>query len=320
MKIRLNLFLIVKIAFAGLIITWLIRSGHLDFSQVAKALNPSHALIISAIYMLSFLLVSERFRRLLKTQKVDLSPWEGWKLFSIGLFFNFLIPGSVGGDLVKAYYLQKEQGHQSASSPYTILLDRAIGLFCLMLVGLFSLFFNWSVVKENAPLLTTMTLLFVVLCGILGLAAAGFSKKIRHVAFHLIPEKWLRIRNVMKSFLMGFEFYAQHPITLLIALGMTFVAQFLVILAMYIASYAAGFEVPIAIFFFVVPVGIAISGLPLALPGGIGIGQAAFLVLFNMILGYESTVGPTIVTIHQIICITLSLQGLIFYLLRKKPA
>jgi hypothetical protein len=65
-------------------------------------------------------------------------------------------------------------------------------------------------------------------------------------------------------------------------------------------------------------IGIIVQALPIS-PAGIGVGQAAFFFLFNLSLGKESQLGPTAITMIQIMQFMWGLVGAYFYLQRKKP-
>ena len=110
-----------------------------------------------------------------------------------------------------------------------------------------------------------------------------------------------------------------------------FPLMFELLIATLLSPFASGFvfffamvgqtlnvDIPLQAYFFVVPVGLVAMAAPIS-PAGIGVGQAAFLALFNMYLGYNSTVGPTAATANQIIMLMWGLFGSIFYFRRKKP-
>jgi hypothetical protein len=61
---------------------------------------------------------------------------DAWRLGFIGLLFNLVIPGAVGGDVVKAAFLCREQGRR-AEPIASIVLDRLLGM-----LGLFGLAFG----------------------------------------------------------------------------------------------------------------------------------------------------------------------------------
>jgi len=65
-------------------------------------------------------------------------------------------------------------------------------------------------------------------------------------------------------------------------------------------------------YFFIVPLGMITMSIPIT-PAGIGVGQAAFLKLFEWSLGTKTTIGADAVTIWQVLAIAISLVGSYFY-------
>src|SRR5690606_37080300 len=66
-----------------------------------------------------------------------------------------------------------------------------------------------------------------------------------------------------------------------------------------------------------VPIGLISTSLPIS-PGGIGVGQAVFLVLFKWVIGRDSALGPNLITAYQITQLLIGLAGVYFYLRMRK--
>jgi uncharacterized membrane protein YbhN (UPF0104 family) len=71
---------------------------------------------------------------MLQVQGVPLSYWTSTKLTFAGNFFNFALPGTTGGDLIKAYYLTLYTPLKTEAVT-TVFLDRAIGLLGLVILA-----------------------------------------------------------------------------------------------------------------------------------------------------------------------------------------
>ncbi|NTU59938.1 MAG: flippase-like domain-containing protein [Deltaproteobacteria bacterium] len=101
--------------------------------DVARSLNVGWALYAVLLFGPVLLLQSYRLVVMVAVQGVRLKLWNAVKLNLAGNFFNFALPGTTGGDLVKAYYLSYYT-HRKTEVATTVFLDRVIGL--LGLVGL----------------------------------------------------------------------------------------------------------------------------------------------------------------------------------------
>ena len=273
-------------------------------------------MIISA----SLFLISERFRQLLITQNLKISVWDSWKLYLIGHFFNFVLPGGVGGDLIKAYYLKKEKSSQASTSPYTVIFDRIVGLYAMMAMALVTIAIHLDFIFNNPKLTTVAGFVLSVFLLLNLFAIAAFIKPLRNFVQRLIPKRWPKLHSQLANIINGFDFYSKHPWRLAYCLLLSTCGQILTVISLFIIGFAAGFNTPLSAYFFVVPIGFAIAGLPFAPPGGVGAGQAAFLVLFNLYLGEKTSLGPTVITVFQFISLCIGLAGLFFYLTRKKAS
>jgi len=82
----------------------------------------------------SILIIAVRWWFLLRIQDIHIRLWEAVRLTFLGQFFNYVIPGSVGGDLVKAYYVSKHTPRKAAVL-VSVFVDRVLGLTELVVLG-----------------------------------------------------------------------------------------------------------------------------------------------------------------------------------------
>src|SRR5687768_3319226 len=67
----------------------------------------------------------------------------------IGHFFNSFLLGSVGGDVLKAYYVARETHHKKTEAVVTVVVDRIIGLSSLLVFACIMLPPNWSLISST---------------------------------------------------------------------------------------------------------------------------------------------------------------------------
>lgn len=94
--------------------------------------------------MTSLLVVglSARWRVFLQAQGVDLPFGTVLSLTWTGQFFNTLLPGSTGGDVVKIYHVCQLAPDRKAAAAATVLVDRLTALFVLLLLAGIGLVIN----------------------------------------------------------------------------------------------------------------------------------------------------------------------------------
>lgn len=83
----------------------------------------------------SLLLTFVRWYLLVWSQGFPFRLRDAMRLGFLGYLFNYVGPGAVGGDVIKAVWLAKEQQSRRMAAAATVVLDRILGLLALFLVG-----------------------------------------------------------------------------------------------------------------------------------------------------------------------------------------
>src|SRR4029077_20694250 len=75
----------------------------------------------------SVLLTFVRWYFLVRAQGLPFSLTSALRLGMIGFYLNTFLPGAVGGDLIKAAFIAREQSRRTVAVA-TVIIDRVIGL------------------------------------------------------------------------------------------------------------------------------------------------------------------------------------------------
>ena len=138
--------------------------SNLDLSKLFEVLNNINILyliIAASIYFSSQIISSERLRYILNDNKFIISFKQNFTLYLIGLFYNFFIPGGIGGDAYKSFLMNKKFNWKLSKVVKLLLLDRLIGLgvLCCILIGLYEIIFlNFNFIY----LILTLCLLSII--------------------------------------------------------------------------------------------------------------------------------------------------------------
>ena len=138
--------------------------SNLDLSKLFEVLNNINILyliIAASIYFSSQIISSERLRYILNENKFSISFKQNFTLYIIGLFYNFFIPGGIGGDAYKSFLMNKKFNWKLSKVVKLLLLDRLIGLgvLCCILIGLYEIIFlNFNFIY----LILTLCLLSII--------------------------------------------------------------------------------------------------------------------------------------------------------------
>ena len=311
---------VLKLLIAASIIAFMVGSGQLSFSKILHALNPLSFLWIASLCITTMALTSFRWNILLRIFNFRYTLWETLKLSLIGTFFNTFMPGAVGGDIIKTYYIYAEEKDKKSKilASFSVLLDRAVGLATLIFFSTLLFLFFWNDIADNVTFRKLFW--FALSCSMLG--ASGIivlwvlsKKNLNRVSTEQEKRfpKWLSSCFEIISHLKGKWHY------IYVSLLMTFVTQSITISIFYFAARALGFyDIPLKTFFLAVPLGMLVMALPLT-PAGVGTSQAAFLLMFQWIGVPSNFSGSDVRTVVQIIVVTTSLvSGFWFYIKYKR--
>lgn len=304
---------LLKALFAVALIYWLIQSGKLDFRSLGVLFTPIPFTICLLVIGTNLLFGAERWHQLLLSQKLTPTRLQSFKLTFVGIFFNYVVPGGVGGDVVKAYYVVKNNPNERMKSAVTVAMDRLVGLYTMLLMALAVMVWDWRQVTAHEKLSYIFYFLVIVTFSFSVFWTVIFSKRLSSM-------KW--IRSVLKKFphhekftklFDSFSHYASSKPLIFKTVLISLVAQTLAVIFFIIVGHFLGFgAIPLHTYFFVVPIGFIITAVPIA-PAGVGIGQAAFYYLFNMATGTETSLGSVTVTALQIFQFLFGLLGAWFY-------
>ena len=288
---------------------WMVHSGKLNIHQVVGGLSHWHA--ISAMVVLLCIqpgVTAWRWNLLLRAQEIRLPYRQAFGLTMIGLFFNVVIPGAVGGDLIKGYYITRATEGRRSSAATSILMDRMLGILGLLLLAVVMIVPNFSELEKNP---TTRRLGVLVVGGLIVGLVLVFSAGLvgsRVSEWSVLPGA---VRNVLRS-LSGYD---QKAAVIPVAIAVSVFSHLLSCIAYYIALRSVGgaADVPAGIFFLLVPLGLVATAIPIS-PAGIGVGQVAFFALFHIVSGLRAVAAADAFTVYQLAVILVSLGGFCWYL------
>ncbi|WP_394330332.1 lysylphosphatidylglycerol synthase transmembrane domain-containing protein [Urechidicola croceus] len=115
------------------------------FNDVWRTIRTSKLiyLILATIsFLLSQIISSSRLLLYFKAQSFNLSSKSNLVLYFIGMFYNFFIPGGIGGDAYKIYLLKKRFNWKTKLLASAVFFDRLNGLIGILcwIIALLMLF------------------------------------------------------------------------------------------------------------------------------------------------------------------------------------
>lgn len=227
---------------------------HANFGLIALGL-----LLVFPIYPIQ----AVRWLMLMRCRGIDVTVGQSFKLVMVGSFFNYCMPGSTGGDLVKAYYAAKNSDRR-ADAVMSVIFDRIVGLLGLVLLaGLAGLF-----MLDNP----TARIITVYIWGVSGivtlLSAVYFSRRLRSgLGLEWLLSKMLPQGSILAKIDAAAVAYRDHKLTVLWTILLSLPVHLCLATATALGGYALGMQTDIRLLLTVVPVLFLVGALPISYQG-----------------------------------------------------
>lgn len=315
MKLSMASFL--KIGLACLLIYYLYYTGAFSLEKVKGLIQPS--VLFMGLPLIGFVLFSagKRFQSL---SLIHLTTFKSWQLVLMGTFFNFFIPGGVGGDLVKGVVMRKNLETTSTSAAFTVIMDRVLGLATMSFLSVLAFIFVPPHLKSSPKVqVLALFLLLISVFIFLGFYLLVSAEVREKFLFRLIPYLPQKIKNKFLIFHDKQKIKSYKVTQLVKASIWSVLSQMSSILFFFLIGKSLFYELSVSlpVFFFVVPIGFMLTAIPIS-PGGIGVGQAAFYFLFQRAIGYENELGVVAVSGFQFYQLIWGFLGLYYFIFLKK--
>ena len=299
----------------GSILVYLVQSGRLNFEKLMlfKDAPEILAMMIGVLVLVVVPMATFRWWLLLRAIGVQVKPKQIFILTWIGNFFNTTLPGAVTGDVVKGYYVIKAQQEEGRTRAFmTLLIDRFVGLFGLIVMAFLALVFNLELILSQERLHSLAWMITILFGGtVVFYTIALFPFKEGCDPFIRLFQR-LPAKKISLKVYSAFKSYQQQKTTLLLTLLLAIGIHTLIALLFFQVANLMGIEdMELATQFFLMPIGLITVAIPLA-PGGIGIGHAAFESLYQLV-GYSG--GADIFNLFIIVQLGVFLLGGIPYFL-----
>ncbi len=317
--------LLLKYGIALILLAYVLyknRSGLREVFQRSIHIEPLIFAVL--IYIVGLMITFMRWHLLVRAVDLPFSRYDATRLGLVGFFFNTFLPGSIGGDVVKAVAIARENSRRALAAS-TVLVDRIVGLWALIwfvaLVGsTFWILDDKLLRNETLRAIILSTVSFVVVSMAIWFALGFLSDDwATRLANRLDGTSHLRhsVAEVWRACWM----YRKRSRAVLIAMLVTLVAHAGWVLVFHFSVLA--FPPPdlagagdLAEHAIIVPVGMTVSAF-IPLPGGIGVGEFAYGNLyFELGKPYEN--GVVGCMSQRVITFGLGLLGYIVYLRMRR--
>jgi glycosyltransferase 2 family protein len=300
----------LKLAVTAGLIYWFVLPG-IEVGTVfdrIKRLSPGFLLLAAAfIFFQNAIVVTWRWERVVAAIDAALPPWRLLRTTVITLFFNQVLPSTIGGDGMRIWLL-RGMGRSVGIAFRSVLIDRLLGFFGLLLLGLVGSLYLMIRIEDSGPVW------LVALISLAGLALIALAPALVGV-MKLLP--FDRLRQVFENLAREVSQLIRNRPCLLRLVAASIVGQ----LALASAVFCLGrdLEVPMDLLgvFAVVPGVMVASSIPISIAGW-GVREAGMVVGLGL-LGVGQSDAAIISIGFGLLVLSFGLLGGLVWLVRGSP-
>ena len=288
------------------LITFLINQ--VDFKRIVNILkNVDITMIIYAMILLTIqvFIATIRWQFVLKCQKIMLDYKNTLQILWSGLFFNQAMPSSVGGDVIRGYYLKK-QGITLGRATLGVLMDRLFGMVGLVVVVVVSLPLLFELINDPVA---RSGVLFIAFGVSLALLFIFFTDKLPGNFSHLRV-----IRGFYSLSQDGRRCIAEHYNGLII-LAISILIHLISVISVMIMAVGLGINVEWSGFLLIIPLVTLMMVIPISIAGW-GVREGAMVVGFGY-LGVASEAALALSILYGLLMLVVAIPGGIVWMLKR---
>jgi glycosyltransferase 2 family protein len=306
------------------IIAWLVVSAVQNDSFVRLRDAPKHWDLLGLAAILCFaavLLTMVRWYFLVRALEIPFRLRDSIRLGFLGYLFNFVTPGSVGGDFFKAVFLAQGNRGRRAEAAVTVVVDRLIGLYALFLVSTAAILSShmWQLDSKEIRVICQATFwctgvgtaLFVV-ASLPWVSRGPFARWLMRLP---------RVGPIVEQINRAKRMYNDRWPALVGAVLLSVVVQSLFSIAIWLIAHGLLSQAPsLAAHFVVVPLALSTGALPLA-PNALGTFEFTLEFLYRQVPGgvaIAASDGFLVALGYRLMTVLIALIGVVIYLVDRR--
>jgi uncharacterized protein (TIRG00374 family) len=305
---------VAKLLVSGGLLYWLLSESDLEtFSGILQRTDGRLFLLAAVFFVLSNALGAGQWYLLLRGQELAVSLRQAVVLYWVGVFFNNVLLGNIGGDAMRIYDMRRLTGETSRAAAATF-MDRFVGLFstCCLALGACLV-----VAEVRRP--GIVSVLLPVWLGLVALLAMGLSRRLGHlverVMGRLLPA---RLSGILEELRRNVGVYRHKGALLVLVWVVSLGVQSSRILVYWAAGIAVGLEVGLRYFVAFQPMAAIVAAVPISI-GGLGVREGVLVELFGGVGVDESLAFATSILGYAAGILASLLGGIAFVVRRIQP-
>ena len=261
---------VISFGAIGLILFFFRKQLPAVFANLSGA-NPGYFLVAVGIFLLGLIAVAIRLQLVLNVHETRLSVLKVYYMNLVALFFNNVLPSSVGGDMVKAYYIYKSSNGNVATFS-AVVVDRLFGLVTMIGIGVTAIFLFDQALAS--PKILSSVVILAAMTVVLGVII--FNSKIVDTLCSLrVPFIPMVLLDKLRNIYQAMHYYRDHKGLIIGCIFLTILGQVSFVFTNFMLAKSLAIDISLGFFFYFVPI-ILIMGIAPSI-NGIGVREATYL-------------------------------------------
>ena len=315
-----KLLTVVKVVLALAILGFLLQriQGESGFERLLN--EPKNWLslaIAQGLIVVAFSLSFVRWYLLVRGLDLEFRLADAFRLGTLGFMLNQVSPGSLGGDLLKAVFIAREQPGKRTEAVATVLVDRVIGFYAMLLIASLGLVLAGGNLESEKLLNSLQTVVWsATVCGTFGLAFV-FSPLATGIRARALAAALPVVGPTITRLIEAADVYRSRRSYLFAAFGLALTTHCLLITAFWCISFGLPVRGPtFAQNASIVPIGLVAGALPLT-PGGLGALEGGMELLYTLV-GAGKGDGTIVALAYRAMTYVFAAIGAFYYFSSRK--
>jgi len=318
-----RIFLFLRIGVVLCVVIWEIFwvSREVGWGNLAKTLlsvNPGIFALVLGVFIVAQIIIGLRWWILLRSQSIFIKFWAAVRLYLLGWFYNNFMPGSVGGDLLRAWYVTRHTD-KKFEAVLSVFVDRVIGLASTLIIAAFFYLLFIRGQGQAIPFESQIGFVKLILFWAVIVIAAFFCMLLLHKRGRLLLLKvWAYIRLPVVRMIIKLKdaivIYCRNPLSILIAFGLTVFLQLLTITGFWLLGRNIGIEAGVVYYYVFFTLAWVLGAVPISIAGA-GVVEGLLASLFFTVAGVAKHAASALALCQRAVWMLASLPGAVIHLI-----
>jgi len=286
------------------------RIGTGEILNIISGVNLYPLIVAFSLCIFGIFVRSLKWRILLGSKKIVVPIKRAFSIYFIGIFFNNLLPSSIGGDVIRAYELSKFCGSK-VESISSIVVERLTGIITLTMIASAAILIGYKDVQKTRTIPIVLSLVgFLGICSFLLFKESAWIK-IREISLIDFMLSRLNLVSKVNRLYEAINAYGKMKNIISLAIGLSLIFQLITPIIHYFVSLALDIDIDIIYFYIFTPIIACILLIPLSIQG-IGIREAASVFFYTQVGATEAEAISISIAVYALVLATGLIGGLIY--------